>query len=146
MKKIAVLVIAVLLLFAAYRLMTHSRTVPKEKAARIERFLKTVIADSLEEDYRRHGMTMRAVVTKLTIERIEKEETLEFISYNAFGTVSYIIKGKRQWRDQQGNRVRLDPETEITHWFSCGVLEDRHGDLLKDTKNRLVFFADNPLR
>lgn len=89
-------------------------------------------------------MRVNAVVTRLTIERIRKEETLEFISYTAIGSVSYVIKGKRQWRDSEGNVIRLDPEAEITHWFSCGVLEDRHGDLLKDGKNRLVFYADKP--
>ena len=44
-------------------------------------------------------------------------------------------------------RIQLGPEQEITHWFSCGILEDRYlGTLMKDDRNRLQFYADNPMR
>ena len=49
-----------------------------------------------------------------------------------------------------GNNVtkvsQLGPEQEITHWYSCGILEDRYlGVLLKDDRNRFTLYADNPM-
>ena len=80
------------------------------------------------------------------MDKITQEETDEYVSYVARGSVSYVIKGKRKWKDKEGNLIQLDPEGEITHWFSCGILEDRYGDLLRDSRNRLTFYADNPVR
>jgi len=77
------------------------------------------------------------------VDGITSEETLEYILYAAQGRVSYIIKGGRDWLDQEGNRIQLGPETEITHKFTCGVLEDRYGDLSYDDRKRLTFYADD---
>lgn len=122
-----------------------SKTFPEKKLADIEHFLKTVVIDTLEEDYKRHNIYIKVVVTNLTIDRITRKDIYEYLSYSAQGRVSYIIEGRREWRDKEGNIIRLGPEEEITHWFSCGVLEDRYGELLKDAKNRFTFYADAPL-
>jgi hypothetical protein len=102
-----------------------------------------VVVNTLEQDYKRHNIQITAVVTKLEVDGITSEETLEYILYSAQGRVSYIIRGKRDWLDQEGNRIQLGPETEIMHKFTCGVREDRYGDLSQDDRKRLAFYADD---
>lgn len=103
--------------------------------------------DNREEDYRRHGINISVFVTGLKIGRITKGETAEDHEYFVRGKVSYMIKGKRRWEDKEGNVIELEPEQEITHWFSCGILEDKYiGVLFKDNKNRLTFYADSPIK
>jgi hypothetical protein len=138
-----------LLLFAAavYLLASGPDTIPKDKTEAIRDFLKKAIAESLEQDYRSHGITITVLVTSLTVDRITKKETDQDNVYFAQGRVSYIIKGKRTWRDKEGNLMQLGPEQEITHWYTCGILEDRYlGVFLKDDRNRLQFYADNPMQ
>ena len=138
-----------LLLFAAavYLLAGGPGTIPKDKADAIEGFLKTVVADTLEQDYRSHGITITVLVASVTIDRITKKETDQDNVYVAQGRVSYIIQGKRTWRDKEGNLIQLGSGQEITHWFSCGILEDRYlGTFRKDDRNRLQFYADNPMQ
>ncbi len=145
MKKIvlpAVLVCSAVLL---YWLFAGSNTVPQHKKEAIQAYLKKTIVSFLEEDYRRHGMAMTAAVTDLTIDRVTKKQTSQDTIYAVAGRASYIIKGKRTWKDREGNLVDLGPEQEITHWFTCGLLEDRYlGTFRADDRNRLVFYADNP--
>jgi hypothetical protein len=120
--------------------------IPKNKVEKIELFLREVVKDNREEDYRSHGIHISVLVTGIKIERITKGETSQDNEYFVHGKVSYRIKGKRRWEDKEGNVIELEPEQEITHWFSCGILEDKYmGVLLKDNKNRLTFYADNPL-
>ena len=146
MKKPIMLIIALALLLGGVYFFTRaSVTVPADKKQQIEKFIKTVVVDTLERDYRSHGMTISILVTGITIDRITKKETDQDNVYFAQGRVSYIIKGKRTWQDKEGNPIQLGPEQEITHWFSCGILEDRYlGTLMKDDRNRLEFYADNP--
>jgi hypothetical protein len=145
MKKIFILILLALAVVAVYHLTSGSKTVPQDKIAAIENFLKTIVVDTLEKDYQRHNIHITVVVTHLKTDRITKERTPESIIYAAQGRVSYIIKGKREWRVKEGNRMRLDPEAEITHWFGCEIYEDRYGELFKDKyRNRLVFYADKP--
>jgi hypothetical protein len=119
--------------------------IPKEKAANIERFLRNEVRDAREEDYRRHDINIEVFVTALKTERITKRETPQDNEYLVQGKVSYMIKGKRRWEDKEGNIIELEPQQEITHWFSCGILEDKYiGVLFKDNKNRLTFYADSP--
>ncbi len=121
--------------------------IPKEKVTKIERFLRNAVKDAREEDYRRHNINIEVLVTGLKTERITRRETAEDNEYFVQGKVSYRIKGKRSWEDKEGNIIELEPEQEIIHWFSCGVLEDKYmGILFKDNKNRLIFYADNPLK
>ena len=134
--------VAILLVSANCYCKNMSTNMPANRVKEIEKFLKSTVAETLEADYKRHNMTLTVVVTGLEIDKIHKTETDTFISYVATGKVSYVIKGKREWKDEQGNIIRLDPEQEITHWFSCGVLEDRYGSLLKDRRNRLSFYAE----
>jgi hypothetical protein len=122
-----------------------SKKISQDTAVRIELFLKKVVADTLEEDYRSHNIDINVVVTDVRIDRLTKKETAQDNVYFAKGRVSYLVKGKRSWKDKEGNTVRLDPEGEISHWFTCGVLEDRYlGALFKDDRNRLTFYADKP--
>ncbi len=144
MRKIVRLIVIVLFALATYRCSNSSNGIPSQKRVEIEKFLRNAVAETLKEDYRSHNIDIEVLVTGLKIDLIKKKETDVFISYLSQGRVSYIIKGKREWIDKEGNIVRLDPEEEITHWFGCGVLEDRYGDLLRDGKNRLTFYADNP--
>jgi hypothetical protein len=146
-KPIIIIIVIVLVLAGIYYLQRGPSAVPDDTKKRIEVFLRTVVADALEQDYRSHGITITVPVTSLTIDRITKKETDQDNVYFAQGRVSYIIKGKRTWRDKEGNLIQLGPEQEITHWFSCGVLEDRYlGTFRKDDRNRLQFYADNPIR
>jgi hypothetical protein len=136
-------VVLALSLFSVYYWTNRSEPISKEKAEQINLFLRTVAADTLEQDYKRHGMQIMTVVTKLEIDRISREETIEYIFYSAQGRISYRIQGKRTWLDREGNRIQLGPETEITHTFTCGVREDRFGDLSQDDRRRLAFYADD---
>lgn len=114
---------------------------------KIKQFIRKEVADSLEEDYRSHNINISVLVTNVRMDRITKKETKQDNVYYARGSVSYRIKGKRRWADKEGNIIELDPEQEITHWFSCGILEDKYmGALLKDSRNRLTFYADNPVK
>jgi hypothetical protein len=88
-------------------------------------------------------MQIKAVIMRLEVDEIASEESLEYILYFARVKVSYRIQGKRDWLDQEGNRIRLRPETEITHKFTCGVREDRYGDLSQNDRNRFTFYADD---
>jgi hypothetical protein len=142
-KPIIIIVILAFSLASVYYWTNRTRTISKNKAEQIKQFLSTMVARTLEQDYKRHNMRIIAVVTKLEVDRISSEETLEYILYSAQGRVSYIIQGQRDWIDQEGNRIHLGPETEITHKFTCGVREDRYGDLLQDDRNRLAFYADD---
>ncbi len=147
MKKIVILILSALAVVAVCHLTSGSKTIPPDKIAAIENFLKTIVVDTLEKDYQRHNIHITVVVTDLKTDRITKGKAPEYIVYAAQGRVSYIIKGKRAWRDQEGNLIRLDPEAEITHWFGCEIFEDRYGELFKDKyRNRLVFYAADPVK
>ncbi len=147
MKKIFILILLALAVVAVYHLTSGSKTVPPDKISAIEKYLKNIVVDALEKDYHRHNIHITVLVTKLKTDRITKEKAPEYIIYAAQGRVSYIIQGKREWRDQEKNLIRLDPEAEITHWFSCEIFEDRYGELFKDKyRNRLVFYADDPVK
>jgi hypothetical protein len=123
------------------------KEIPKSKVENIQLFLKKVVEDYWDEDYRYHGMDIKASVTGLKIDKITEIETKMDNEYLVWGRVSYIIKGKRRWQDKEGNIVELEPEHEITHWFSCGVLEDKYlRELRKDNENRLTFYADYPIK
>jgi hypothetical protein len=146
MKKIFILIVLALTVVIVIWLTSGAGTIPREKTATIKRYLNTVIAETLEQDYQRHNITIAVLVSDLTIDKITKKETREFISYTAYGKVTYIIIGKRTWLDKEGNLIQLDPETNITHWFSCEILEDRYGDLYTDKyKIPLTLYADKPL-
>jgi hypothetical protein len=142
-KPIIIVVILVLSLASVYYLTNRARPVSKEKAGQLNQFLRTVVVNTLEQDYKRHNMQITAAVTKLEVHGITSEETLEYILYYAQGRVSYIIQGKRDWTDRAGNRIRLGSESEISHKFTCGVREDRYGDLSQDDRKRLSFYADD---
>lgn len=123
------------------------RELAKGQKEKIEQFLRNVVADTMEEDYRRHDMFIKVRVTQLTMDRISIDETKEDVGYFVEGRVSYIIKGKRKWLDREENIIQLGPEQEITHWFSCGVLEDKYmGVLLRDKKNHLTYYAEKPMQ
>ncbi len=142
-KPIIIIVILVLSLASVYYLTNRVRPLSKEKAGQLNQFLRTVVVNTLEQDYKRHNVQITAAVTKLEVDGITSEETLEYILYYAQGRVSYIIQGKRDWTDGAGNRIHLGPESEISHKFTCGVREDRYGDLSQDDRKRLSFFADD---
>ncbi len=145
MRRLLITVVLVLSVAAFYHLMSGPKTVPKDKTGKIENYLRTVVVDTLEKDYQRHNINITVVVTDLKTDRITKETTPEYSIYAAQGRVSYMIKGKREWRVKEGNLIRLAPEAEITHWFSCEIFEDRYGELYKDKyRNRLEFYAENP--
>jgi hypothetical protein len=146
MKKSIITILAALLILAGIYYLQHDPgAVPNDKKKKIEDFLKTVVVDTLEQDYRSHGITITVLVTSATIDRITKKETGQDNVYFAQGRVSYIIKGKRTWHDKEGNLIQLGPEQETTHWYTCGMLEDRYLNALrKDDRNRLQFYADNP--
>jgi hypothetical protein len=123
----------------------RSRELTGDKREKIDQFLKSLVAATMKEDYRSHNIFIDVQVTRLTVDRIAAEETKQDIRYFIVGTVSYIVKGGRTWRDREGNTIDLGPEQEITHWFSAGILEDRYmGEFLKDEKNRLTYYADKP--
>jgi len=122
-----------------------SRKPGNETIVKIEQFLKSVVAETLENDYRSHDIDIHVLVTDLKIDSLSVEDTYQDKAYFAVGKVTYIVKGKRQWKDKEGNIIQLDPEQEITHWYSCGVLEDNYmHTLYKDEKHHLVLYADNP--
>ncbi len=124
-----------------------SRELSKEKAAKIDLFLRNAVKDAREEDYHRHNINIEVFVTGVKIERVTTGETAQDNWYLVYGKASYIIKGKRKWQDKEGNFIELEPEQEITRWFSCGILEDKYiGVMFSDNKNRLAFYADNPMR
>jgi hypothetical protein len=145
-KKIySIILLPVILMICCYS--CGPKEIPKEKVAKIESFLRNAVKDAREEDYRRHDINIEVLVTGLKTERIAARETAEDNEYFVQGKVSYRIKGKRRWEGKEGNVIELEPEQEITHWFSCGILEDKYiGVLFKDNKNRLTFYADNPIR
>jgi hypothetical protein len=146
MKKIIILIIVALAVAVGYHLTSGPKAIPQKKVESIERLLKTIVIDTLEKDYRSHNINISVVVTSLKTDRITKEVAPQYISYTAYGKVSYIIQGKREWLDNEGNLIRLDPEREITHWFSCEILEDRYGELYTDKyRIPLALFADKPL-
>jgi hypothetical protein len=142
-KPIIILIVLLISLVSVYYWTNGTRTISKEKAEQVKQYLGAVVVNSLEQDYKRHNMQITAVVTKLDIDGITSEETLEYILYSAQGRVSYRIQGKRDWLDREGNQITLGPETEITHKFTCGVREDRYGDLSQDDRKRLAFYADD---
>lgn len=142
-KPIIIIVVLVISLASVYYWTNRTRTISKAKAEQVKQYLRTVVVNTLEQDYKRHNMQITAVVTKLDVDGMTSEETLEYILYFARGRVSYIIQGKRDWFDEEGNPIQLDPEKEITHKFTCGVREDRYGDLSQDDRKRLSFYADD---
>ena len=124
-----------------------SQKINNDTARKIGRFIRSEVADDLEKDYRAHNIDIKVVVTDLTIDGLSKSETAQDTAYLAQGKVSYIIRGKRTWKDQYGNIIQLDPEREITHWYTCGVLEDKYMHaLFKDDRHRLQFHADKPTK
>lgn len=140
-------VVAAFFLAGVYYFTGAPGSVSKEKTEKIKNFLQTLVAETLEEDYRRHNINISVLVPNITIDKIIKEKHREYLSYAVFGKVSYVIKGKREWHDAEGNLIQLGPESEITHWYGCEIYEDRYGELYKDQyRNRLVFYADNPVR
>jgi len=117
----------------------------RDKKEKLEQFLRTMVSDTMGEDYRRHNVFIDVQVTGLTADRVSITETKEDVRYLIVGRVSYIIKGKRTWQNREGSTIELDPEQEITHWFSAGVLEDKYmGALLRDKKNPLTYHAKQP--
>ncbi|HEX9019975.1 MAG TPA: hypothetical protein VF903_01800 [Nitrospirota bacterium] len=148
MKKTIISGAVVLTIFAGlYYFFGMPRPVPVEKTEKIQSFLKTLIAETLEQDYHRHHINIAVLVTLVAIDRVEKKDHGEYLSYTVYGKAAYVIQGKRDWRDAEGNLIHLDPETEVTHWFSCEIYEDRYGELYKDKyRDNLVFYADNPLK
>ena len=142
-KPIIIIMVLVISLIGVYYWTNRTGTISKEKTEQIKQFLRTVVVNTLEQDYKRHNIQITAVVSKLEVDGITSKETLEYILYSAQGRVSYIIQGKRNWLDQDGNLIQLGPEAEITHKFTCGVREDRYGDLSQDDRKRLSFYADN---
>lgn len=147
MKKIFILIVLALIIVTFYWLTSGPEIIPEAKIATIKKYLNVVIIDTLEKDYQRHNITIAVLVSDLTVDKITKKETSEFITYTAYGKVTYIIIGKRMWKDKEGNLIRLDPEQNITHWFSCEIREDKYGELYND-KSRipLTLYADNPLK
>ncbi len=146
MKKLLILTVVLLTIMAVYWLMPGTGTISKEKVSAINKYLKTVIVETTEKNYQRHNIFISVLVTNITTAKITKKETPEYISYTAYGKVSYIIKGKRTWPDKEGNLIHLDPEKEITHWFSCDIREDKYGELYTDKyRIPLTLYADNPL-
>jgi hypothetical protein len=138
-------IVVLMLVPLTIRSYSCSKNISQDTRVKVELFLKQTVVDTLEEDYRSHNMSMHVVVTDVRIDRLTKKETAQDNVYFAQGRVSYIVKGKRRWKDKEGNVMQLDPEAEISHWFTCGVLEDRYlGALFKDDRNRLTFFADKP--
>lgn len=142
-KPIIILIVLVFSLVSIYYWTNRAGTISKEKAEQIKQYLRTVVMITLEQDYKRHNMQITAVVTKLEVDGIASEETLEYILYSARGRVSYRIQGKRDWHDQEGHLIQLGPEMEITHKFTCGVREDRYGDLSLNDRKHLAFYADD---
>jgi len=123
----------------------ESKKPGNDTTTKIEQFLKTIVADTLEKDYHSHKIDIYVLVTNLKIDNLTVKDTYQDAVYFAVGKVTYIIKGKRQWKDKDGNIIQLDPEQEITHWYSCGVLEDKYMHVLyKDEKHRLTLYADKP--
>lgn len=146
MKKIFILIVLSLIIVVVYWLMSGLGTIPQEKRTAIKKYLSPVITETLEQDYQRHNIFISVLVKDVSIDKIAKKENRESIAYTVYGKVSYIIQGKREWHDNEGNLIRLDPESEITHWFSCGILEDRYGVLYTDKyKIPLTMYADKPL-
>ncbi len=122
-----------------------SKNISQEKKEKIESFLKTVVVESLERDYRSHNMSIHPIIANITIDKVNQGETGQDTVYLIRGRVTYIIKGKRAWKDASGNVIQLAPEQEITHWFTCGILEDKYlGRFFEDDRNKLAFFADKP--
>ncbi len=120
--------------------------IPNEKREKIGQFLKQIVADALEKDYRSHHIDIHAHVTDLKIDGITRDETAQDTVYAVRGRVTYRIEGKRMWKDEEGNTIVLGPEQDVTHWFTCGVLEDKYlHTFFLDDGNRLALFADNPL-
>src|SRR5512135_1744997 len=97
--------IMVFLAFAISLSSCGPKELANDKRERIERFLKNIVAATMEEDYRRHGILIDAQVTRLTIDRVSVDETREDFRYFIVGRVSYIIKGERTWRDREGNTI-----------------------------------------
>ncbi len=86
-------------------------------------------------------------MTGLAIDRLTKNIMPQDVVYFVQGRVTYIIRGPKEWRDREGNLVLLGTGQPITHWFSCGILEDRYlGTFREDERNRPQFYADNPVR
>ncbi len=144
MKKIVVAAGLLLVIAAVIYWVNTPGTVSPQKTRAIEDFLRQHVSQTVAQDYQRHRINISVEVTGVSIDTITKEETREFISYFVLGKVSYVIRGKRTWHDEEGNEIHLDPEQEITHWFTCGLLEDRYGELLPDKRFVLTFYADRP--
>jgi len=144
MRKLSNLTVLVIFVLSGCCFSSGSKPIPKQKLEHMEGFIRSTVVQTLKKAYHDHDIHIDVAVTDLKIGKINIEETDEYIFYNTQGRVSYIIKGKRTWVDKEGNLVQLDPEQEITHWFSCGIREDRYGELLNDDRNRLTFYFDNP--
>ena len=147
MRKEICAVILLSALSATWCYSCSSHELSKEKTAKIHLFLRNAVKDARQEDYHRHNIDIEIFVTGVKIERVTTEETAQDNGYLVYGKASYIIKGNRRWQDKEGNIIELEPEQEITRWFSCGILEDKYiGVMFIDTRNLLTFYADNPMR
>ncbi len=147
MKKllIALLTAAALAGIAVLLLRTGPKPVSREKIGRLEDFIKQVVAEDLDRDYRSRGIPVGAEVTAVRIDRATERDTEQDRVYDVRGSVTYVLKGGKTWRDREGNEIRLGTDQEITHWFTCGVLEDKYlGTLYRDDRNNLMFYADKP--
>ncbi len=137
--------IVLALLFPVLGAYACTKTIPGDTVRKLDSFLRTTVASTLEQDYQSHRITVRVTVHALTMDRVTQRETAQDHVYLVRGTVTYSIHGSKRWKDPQGNVVELAPGQEITHWFTCGVLEDKYlGTLFQDERNRLAFFAEKP--
>ncbi len=144
LKKTGVALAAAVIFLTILPACTKTR-ISNDTRGKIIQFLKQVVADALEKDYRSHRIDIHAHVTDLRIDGITREETAQDIVYAVRGRVTYRIEGKRTWKDEEGNTIVLGPEQDVTHWFTCGVLEDKYlHTFYTDDRNRLALFADNP--
>lgn|GEM_PF-2379752 len=146
MRKISHVTVLVVFVLSGCCFSNGSEPIPKQKRERMEGFIRNTVVQTLKKTYHDHDIYIDVIVTNLKIDKVNTEETDEYIFYNTQGRVSYVIKGERAWKDKEGNLIQLDPEQEITHWFSCGIREDRYGELLNDDRNRLTFYFDNQIR
>lgn len=145
MKKTSIVLLVMILAVILFLMRSRDDRVPQDKIVQLKSFLSGHIADQLTLDYTRHKVPLTVSITALTITGIRKSETEQDHRYLISGTVSYARRGQSTWRDQQGNEIRFEPGKEVTHWFRCGVLEDRYlGTFFIDDRNRLTLYADKP--
>jgi len=122
-----------------------SQEVHRDTVEKLVQFIKGMATNTLERDYRSQGMAIHALVSDVRIDPIARRETEQDHVYLVRGRITYRIAGNRVWKDKEGNIIQLGPEQDITHWFICGVLEDKYmHTLFQDDRSRLAFYADEP--